>query len=249
VNNNHQTSECKAGNAEPTRGTLLQKVPALLAKTIENGCTEAEALAALAKAQAMIDAYEISDDELALTKEEKASIRTNTSHDPHFIKRGLLFGVAEFTNTKAWYSTGERSFCGLAADIEFAEWLVEALTRFVQAELVEFLASSVFIDGRERRSAMRSFTIGACTRIAERLTELAKPRATQTSNSLALVVTKQAAIDACVKAAGLRFCTGSGRAPAAHSAAYTAGQAAGERASFGRPVSGTGAALRLGGQR
>jgi len=35
------------------RESVLNKIRALLAKTMENGCSEAEALAALGKAQAM----------------------------------------------------------------------------------------------------------------------------------------------------------------------------------------------------
>jgi hypothetical protein len=57
------------------REGLLDKIRGLLAKTIENGCTESEALAALAKARAMMDAYAVGDDELDLTKEEKAILR------------------------------------------------------------------------------------------------------------------------------------------------------------------------------
>jgi hypothetical protein len=41
------------------RDELLAKIRALLAKTIENGCSEHEALAALSKARAMKDAYGI----------------------------------------------------------------------------------------------------------------------------------------------------------------------------------------------
>jgi hypothetical protein len=39
------------------RETVLNKIRALLAKTLDNGCSEAEAVAALDKAQAMKDAY------------------------------------------------------------------------------------------------------------------------------------------------------------------------------------------------
>jgi len=52
------------------REALLNKVRALLAKTITNGCTQPEALTALAKARAMMDAYEITEEDLRLAKEE-----------------------------------------------------------------------------------------------------------------------------------------------------------------------------------
>ena len=77
------------------RENLLGKIRALLSKTTVVGCTEAEALAALTKAQAMIDAYEVSDDELALTKEEKAILRSVETRDPLFIRRRLMFAIEE----------------------------------------------------------------------------------------------------------------------------------------------------------
>jgi hypothetical protein len=62
------------------RNSIIEKVKALLAKTTENGCTEEEELAALAKVRAWIDAHEITDDELQLSQEEKAiPIRSNGS--------------------------------------------------------------------------------------------------------------------------------------------------------------------------
>ena len=74
------------------RESLLSKIRALLAKTMEAGCTEEEAMAALAKAQAMIAAYEVTDAELKLTKEEKAILRSEPpgTKDPHQIKWNLL---------------------------------------------------------------------------------------------------------------------------------------------------------------
>ena len=58
------------------RNSLLDKIRALMSKTAENGCTEHEALAALDKARALMDAYEITDTELQLTKAEFAILRS-----------------------------------------------------------------------------------------------------------------------------------------------------------------------------
>ena len=58
------------------RTAMIDKIKALLSKTVENGATEHEMLAALNKAAAMRDAYAISDEELQLTKEEKADLHS-----------------------------------------------------------------------------------------------------------------------------------------------------------------------------
>jgi hypothetical protein len=223
------------------RESLLSKVRALLSKTTQSGCTEAEALAALTKAQAMIDAYEVTDEELALTKEEKAILRSVEVRDPLFIRRRIMFAIEKFTNTEAWFrsiSRGHyrRTLCGLPADIDFAEWLIEALTQFVQSELATFLMSFAGT-GRDRQSATRSFVMGCIERIQDRLAELAKPRPAQSSNSRALVVTKQAAISDCMAANNIKLRTCCGPAPVGDFDSYAAGMAAGDRASFGRPLS------------
>ena len=107
------------------REGLLDKIRALLSKTTEAGCTEAEALAALTKAQAMIDAYEVSDDELALTKEEKAILKTVETRDPLFIRRGLMSGVQKFTNTRSWYTSISRGHYNRTAEFFLSVVTVE----------------------------------------------------------------------------------------------------------------------------
>jgi hypothetical protein len=47
------------------RDNLIQQIRALMNKTVTNGCTEPEALAALDKARAMMDAYEVTEDRSA----------------------------------------------------------------------------------------------------------------------------------------------------------------------------------------
>ena len=61
------------------REGLLDKIRALLAKTVGSGCTESEALTALDKARALMDAHEITEDELQLTKAEAAVSRGTRS--------------------------------------------------------------------------------------------------------------------------------------------------------------------------
>jgi len=129
------------------REALLDKIRALLARTVENGCTESETLAALAKARAMMDAYAVGDDELNLTKEEKAILRHEPpgSKDPHRIKKLLAESVATFCDCTVWRDLsrgGILVFCGLRPDAQFATWLLDTLAAFVQNEIVNHLSKS-----------------------------------------------------------------------------------------------------------
>jgi hypothetical protein len=231
------------------RNSIIDKIKALLAKTTENGATEAEMLSALDKARAMMDAYEISDDELQLVKEEGVTLRADAPDlkDPHSIKWRLSYSVAEFCGVqiyRARHETGLRCI-GLPSDVEFAMWLLDTLADFVFAELYAHLIGCLAPQS-ERRVIMRSFTEACCERIGDRLLALVK-RSKPTGNGRALIVVKDAAIKAFMKANDIHLRTCSGRSSSdIDFAAQSAGRAAGDRASFGRPVTGAAGALRIG---
>jgi hypothetical protein len=233
------------------REDVLNKIRALLAKTMDAGCTEAEAMAALGKAQAMRDAYAVTEAELNLTKEEKAILRREPpgTKDPHRIKWLLSGTVAEFCNCQSWRERrakgGGLVFCGLPSDAQFATWLLDTLANFVQAELVNHLMEAE-PSNEERREAIRGFVLGCTERISARLRELCQQsEVLATSNAKALVVVKDAAIKAKLDELGIRLRSASDTCGAWDSSSYAAGKAAGDRASFGRPVSGRNATLQL----
>jgi hypothetical protein len=230
------------------REKMLDKIRALLSKTTENGCTEEEYLAALAKARALMDAYEITEADLQLTKEEGVVLRKEmTGTDPHHIKWSMSRAVGEFCDCRAWRDRdGKLVFLGLASDTQFATLLLDHLAGFVLTELTDHLLGDTAI-GVPRRKVINGFVDGVTRRISERLRELCKPPAAATSNSRALVVIKQTLIKAKMDELGikLRTCTSSRQQD---EDSFAAGRSAGERASFGRPVSGRAATLRIGGK-
>jgi Protein of unknown function (DUF2786) len=239
------------------RSKILDKIRALFAKTVEAGCSEAEALSALAKARAMMDAYEVTEDDLALTKEEKAVLQAgDRGNDLHGIQFALVNAICEFTDTQGWRSGRVRgddangyqfTFCGLKSDVDLAHYLLGALTPFVQDELVNHLAASLAPRDMRRRT-INDFVLGITSRISERMHEIVEQsKAQQTSNSRALVVVKSGIVKAAMKANDirLRVCCGGDRV-GGDPRAFAAGRAAGDRASFGRPVTGSTKALLAG---
>lgn len=229
------------------RSRLLDKIRALMSKTTDNGCTEQEALAALDKARAMMDAYEVTEADLQLTKEQAAVLRSEPegTTDPHGIKRGIASAVAKFCDCKVWRSGHGLTFCGLKADAQFATWLTDHLAAFVQGELMRHLTGSLATRG-ERRLQITGFVGGCCARISERLNGLCVQSAAAASpNSKALVVAKQSLIAERMAAANITLGKSRRSARRMDAASYAAGKSAGDRASFGRPITGQAAALRL----
>jgi hypothetical protein len=234
------------------RESIVEKIKALLAKTTANGATEAEMMAALDKAAAMQDAYEISDDELREAKEEAAThlAEPPDTTDPHKIKWKLSYGVRQFCGVEIYRTVRKNGlrFIGMPSDVQFAQWLLDNLADFVFEEIYKHLIGCLAPKG-ERQVIIRSFTAACCERISERLLTLVKrSEAARRSNGRELVVVKNAAIKAYMIEHDIHLRTCCGYSPSnVDAAAQAAGRAAGDRASFGRPVSGAAGVLRIGG--
>lgn len=227
---------------------LLEKIKALLSKTTENGCTEAEMMAALDKARELMAEYDISETDLAFNAEEV--VREDAAIS--FGGMWIAVGVAQFCEVED-YRSGRRSesrinFVGLQSDVIFAFWLLSALENFVERETEKFVASSIFADGHERNKKRRSFILGCAGRIQSRLIELAKQRRADRPRSASgrdLVVTKQGLIKRKLNELGIRFQSG-GRAGAGDIESFRAGASVGDRATFDKPVNAGGGVLRIG---
>lgn len=235
------------------RDNLIKKIKSLLSKTVENGCTEAEAMNALAMAQAMMDTYDVSVDEVEQTKKEEA-VREEMKdmRDPHHIRAYLTVKISEFTNTQIWRSEFKSqkfkyNFVGLQSDVDFALWLVEHLTLFVQRELKNYLWANGYqsLEPASKRRVINGFVIGCCTRINHRLGELIEQGdIKRNDNANALVVVKNELIKRKMQELGLKLRQPRNRGSYFNPDGFAAGKAAGDRASFGRPV-GQGGQLRL----
>jgi hypothetical protein len=234
------------------REKRIDQIKALFSKTRENGATEAEMMAAFDKAAAMMDAYDISDEEVQLTKDEAAIQHADPPdlEDPHNIKWRMTYSVRIFCNVQLYRSRHQTGLkcIGLPSDVQFAMWLLDTLADFVFDELYKHLIGCCAPKG-ERRIIIRSFVEACCGRINDRLDELAeRSKVARTSNGRELMVVKNALVKAYMKEHDIRIhnvsCGGSSSTVNASAAA--AGRSAGDRASFGRPVSGAGATLRLG---
>lgn len=216
-----------------SRKKMLDKVRAILAKTMENGCTEGEAMAALAKARELMATYEIDESELHQFEQETATIFKSAIQDPYDIKYGLGYVVGKFCRCEAWREkNGQRMFCGLESDVIFATWLLNTLQRFVMRALRAYQADRARKHISNSNLTSVSFVNGCIDKIRDKLIELtpkyevnAVIKAELTKNSIVLHKAKN-------------------KLNAANPYAFAAGSAAGDHARFNKPV-GQGGTLRL----
>ena len=170
------------------RNSIIEKIKAMLSKTTENGCTEEEALAALAMARAWIDAHEITDGELQLSREEKAILHHESeadARDPHKIKWRLSLAVERYCNVRIYRDSSKAglTFAGFKSDIDFATWLLDHLADFVHDALFEFLLDCLAPEGKERKQEIRGFVIGCTEGISARLIEMCDRSKTERSTN------------------------------------------------------------------
>lgn len=214
-----------------SRKKMLEKVKAILSKTMENGCTEGEAMAALAKARELMATYEIDEKELHSIDTDKATIFKTAPSDPYEIKRNLSVNVGKFTSCKAFRDRENIiSFAGKESDILFATWLLETLQRFTMRALRQYQADRArkHLGNSNRTSA--SFVVGCAARINDKLKELAPANWADTQ---ALIV----------KELNMSLTKSRGRGKAIDQNAAKSGMRAGEGARFDRPVTSGGSKL------
>ncbi len=208
------------------RKKMLERIKAILSKTMENGCTEGEAMAALSKARELMATYEIDEKELDSLNIEKTTTFRTENRDPYEIKRGLGVNVGKFTRCKAYYDL-EKVICfaGKESDIIFATWLLDTLQRFVMRALREYQKARAVKGGTHANSnyTSASFVQGCTSRINEKLKELFPPDWAKTQELI-------------VKEMGLDLTKSRARNRDAHEGSLKAGHAAGNSARFDRPV-------------
>lgn len=220
---------------------LKARIQALRAKTVDNGCTEGEALAAAAKVAELLDRYELSLTDVEI-RETRCEERLYETHLKKRIPIDECIGaVASFCDCRVWReknAAGEARyvFFGLPADVEVAHYLTELIDGAVRVELGRYKISADYKRFRhqERHLANASFALGMCASIADRLLAMKAERdGVIRSGGRGLVVLKAAVVDAELAKRGLILRTveaGPGRMISPM--AFDAGGAAGETVNF-----------------
>lgn len=231
------------------REALFRKIRALLAKTTEANCTEAEALAAAGLARRLMDDYNIAhtdlndDEPFTDTHFPWGSPGSRTrKRNAWRLRTEIAFTIATYTDTRARLNTdhGLIKYFGRESDVLFAGWLLESLDAFgLRAWSLFEAAQSLIDDPDTTRPDRESFLHGYATRINERLLEEATTR-TAPATGNALVLNRRALVDDeyARRFAGklTRWRGQTGRI--ADAASVAAGSAAGNRAGFHRPMAG-----------
>jgi hypothetical protein len=214
---------------------LRTRIQGLRAKTIDNGCTESEALSAAAKVAELLDRYDLS-----LTDVEIREVPCERrEYETHRRKRmpldDCIGSIAEFCDCRVWReknSAGETRyvFFGLRSDIEVAHYLTELVDAAVRSELGRYKTTAEYQRFRhqERHTANASFALGMVASIADKLMSMKAARdAVNNSAGRDLVVLKAVVVDTELDKLGLTLRTIRQARRMVSPMAYEAGEVAG----------------------
>ena len=224
------------------------RIRALAAKTVERGCSEAEAMAAAAKVGELLDVYGLSMSEVELREEACVQRRAAFAGPARTALRWIYPALLRFCECRGW-TDGRQDFVlfGLEPDVQMAEWLLHVVARALANEEARYRAGPAYAARREAPQAvLRSFRYGFADRLSKRLDELADARAAAMaerraaagggSTSTALVVAKERKLDEAFRSLGVRLRTTYSSATVRDRGAFRSGAEAGGRVGLERPV-------------
>ena len=214
---------------------LKTRIQGLRAKTMDNGCTQAEALLAAAKVAELLDRYDLSLSDIEITQSACDRMAFETHRKKRIPLDGCIGAIAHFCDCRVWReknADGQAAyvFFGLRSDVEVAHYLTEVIDGAVRAELGRFKNSPAYQRFRhqERYIANSSFTLGMIASIAEKLNRMKAERdAVNASAGRDLVVLKASVVDAELEKLNMKLRTTHRSTRMVAPSAYEAGGEAG----------------------
>jgi hypothetical protein len=214
---------------------LKLRIQALRAKTVDNGCTEDEALSAAAKVAELLDRYDLSLTDIDIREAPCERREYETYRKKRIPLDDCIGAVANFCDCRVWREKNQAGesryvFFGLRSDIEVAHYLTELIDAAVRSELGRYKTTPDYRRFRhnERHLANASFALGMVASIADKLTAMKASRdQINQSTGRGLVVLKASIIDAEFDKLDLNLRAARGTGRMVSLTAYEAGGVAG----------------------
>lgn len=220
---------------------LKTRLQALRAKTIANGCTEEEALAAAAKVAELLDRHDLqlSDLEMRAEQCEQSVIATNRKQRQPI--SACIPAIAEYCDCKAWREKDETGriryvFFGLRPSIEMAHYVYDVIAAAMQTGWENYARTQRFI--RYANDDKGSFLFGMAVSIADKLSAMKMDRdqANRMGGGRDLVVVRHAIVDAEFAKLDLNLRQGRASGKKVAAGAFEAGQSAGHALNIHPPL-------------
>lgn len=223
---------------------IRNKILALRNMIEKRGATEAEAMAALAKADKLMAEHGLTEADL-----EVAEAKRDMSHGEfcygiktqHPCAKWCSKTIGQFCGVVTWYDRGMQKSNGFGfnADVEMYEFLLKLVHDSMNREWKDYVSKNPPRPGVSRHTEYWSFMLGMAQRINEKINSLMQDREIKTDTTgTDLVVKKYSVIEAGMKEMlpGLSLRSSRSRGIRADGSAMNEGRKAGERVNLNRPV-------------
>jgi hypothetical protein len=226
---------------DPALERLVGRIQGLRAKTVAQGCTEHEAMAAAQKVAELLDRYGLSLGEMDLRAQPCDGIGIQTTRRRFAPIDSCIPAIAAFFDCRVWVEKTQGTalryvFFGLRGDVTAAQYLYEMVERAFETETDAFRAGELYAAmAGDRRSATTSFQTGLARGICGKLRAMqtARDASRRSASGRDLVPVKAAMVDEEVAKLGLDLRTRAmGHGKRVLTDAFTAGEAAGQRFEF-----------------
>ncbi len=221
------------------------RIKALADRTVDRGCTEAEAMAAAAMVGRLLERYALSMEEVDVRQEPCVQVEVPIGGQRRRPIDVCVPALARFCDCKVWRArTDEQAhyvFFGFETDTALASYLFRVIDRAIRSGLTSFRTASPALAGTTLRRASASFQGGMAARVAERLEAMHAEReaavAAQRPAGTALILVRHQVVDDAFRSKKMRLRSVPGLT-LRQNAAFRAGHIAGERVNLRRPVEG-----------
>lgn len=210
------------------RLAALNRIRALLAKTVANGCSESEAMAAAAKAGELMDRYGLTYSDLELKSERCQQHEATDRH--HYVELAAN-AIARFCHCRVWSDEGRIQYFGLPLDVLIASYMTDLCRSAMEVSFKTYLKSDLKPQGQTGRTLRKPFMIAMARRLSERIKDMARERekTSITANGTSIVIVKNTVVEEQYRALGYHFTHGPSPQHYGNDAARSAGRAAGDR--------------------
>lgn len=229
------------------REALFARLRALAAKTVENGCTEAEALAGAAKLAELLERHNVSLDEAELRANPFAQHEERHADEVGARLWKVARGISVLTETR-WWTSGpgvhpvEIGFFGFDHEVAVARYLLEICAGAMRRAEVTLQYQYALLRPTARRQRILPYLDGMADRLGERIAAM-KPAA---PTGTGLVVLRAELVDAAAERIGLKVTARKALGSRSTEDTYRQGRRAAEGVALNRGVGSNAATARLG---
>jgi hypothetical protein len=226
----------------------IRKILALMAKTVESGCTEDEAMAASEAVTRLLAKYQLSLSDLELRDSKCIDGKQDTARKGIGPIDSVITAIGYLCDVKVWRAPGEGAFggivyhfFGLEHDVLVAEYIYKICDRaitFGWEYYKDDLTSYKIMTPTQKTKAKESYQYGMAHRLHERLRKMKdeQKREAKVSTGRDLVVVKDEIINRDFAQLGLNLRSTNANKSINSDSHYRAGQDAGDRVGFNKGV-------------